>query len=86
MPTTLTPAELSLHGRIGAHKSWENTSDRAARTAPARKAAEARFGRQVDPDGVLDPLVRAQRAESARKAYFAELALKSVQSRRKRKR
>jgi hypothetical protein len=42
-----------------------------------------RFEREVDPDGTLDPAERARRAENARKAYFASLALKSAVSRRK---
>lgn len=70
-------------GRIGAHVSWANTSDRAARTAPARAAALARFEREVDPDSALSPDERARRAEHARKAYFARLALKSAESRRR---
>jgi hypothetical protein len=33
----------SLAGQIGAHESWARTTDRTARTAPARAAFEARF-------------------------------------------
>lgn len=43
-----------------------------------------RFEREVDPDGVLDPVERAQRAAHARKAYFQRLALKSAQARSRR--
>jgi hypothetical protein len=77
--------QRSLVARIAAHTSWANTPDRTARTAPARRALLARFEAQVDPDGVLDPVERAKRAESARKAYFARLALASVKARRERK-
>jgi hypothetical protein len=35
---------LRLAGKIGAHESWSRTENRAARTAPARAAALARFG------------------------------------------
>ncbi len=80
----LTPAEKSLRGQIAAHESWAKTGDRAARTANARKAALDRFERDVDPDGTLTPAERAQRAENARKAYFARLALKSAQARKRR--
>jgi hypothetical protein len=73
-----------LAGRIGAHESWARTEDRAARTAPARRAFDARFEREVDPDEVLPPAERAQRAAHARKAYFARLALKSAKARRQR--
>lgn len=79
-----TESELALAGRIGAHKSWANTEDRAARTAPAREAFNRRFEDEVDPDRKLDPAERARRSESARKAYYAGLALKSAQARRRR--
>ena len=72
----------STIGRIGAHTKWANTPDRAAATAPARAGFLARFEREVDPDGVLTPDERARRAEHARKAYFARLALKSAEARR----
>lgn len=76
-------SELSLAGRIGAYASWANTIDRSARTAPARAAFNRRFEDEVDPDRTLDPSTRAQRAEAARKAHFARLALQSAQARRK---
>lgn len=74
-----------LAGRIGGHAKWANTDDRTAATAVMRQAFLDRFEREVDPDGTLPPLVRAQRAESARKKYFAELALKRWRSRVRRK-
>jgi hypothetical protein len=80
----LSPAEKSLRGQIAVHESWARTTDRPARTANARKAALDRFEREVDPEGVLLPAERAIRAEHARKAYFARLALKSAQARRNR--
>jgi len=73
----------AVAGRIGAHESWARTDDRPARTANARRAFLARFEHQVDPDGRLSPAERERRAESARKAYFARLALKSAAARRK---
>lgn len=79
----LTPAERKLRAQIAAHTSWANTDDRRGRTAAARRSFLDRFEREVDPDGVLDPAERARRAASAKKAYFARLALKSAQSRRK---
>ncbi|RQW83563.1 hypothetical protein [Micromonospora globispora] len=68
--------------KLGAHARWAKCDDRSAATLPARQAFDQRFEREVDPDGKLPPHIRAQRAESARKAYFARLALKSAQSRR----
>ena len=74
----------TLIAKLAAHESWANTSDPAARTAPARAAALARFEHEVDPDGTLPPAERARRAASKRKAYFARLALRSAQVRRAR--
>jgi hypothetical protein len=76
-------ADRSLIARLAAHESWANTADPSARTAPARRALLDRFERQIDPDGVLSPTERARRAGHARKAYFARLALRSAQARRK---
>jgi len=81
-----SPESRSLAARIGAHVSWANTTDRTARTAPARSAMLERFEREVDPNGTLAPAERARRAEHARKAYFLGLALKSAQARRERRR
>jgi hypothetical protein len=44
-----------------------------------------RFERQVDPDMELPRTERLRRAEHAKKAYFAALASKSAQVRRRRK-
>lgn len=79
------PAERVLISRLAAHERWAKCEDAAAATAPARQALRDRFERQVDPGGVLDPAERARRAESARKAYYTRLGLKSVQARRARR-
>jgi hypothetical protein len=79
----LTPSERSLRARLAVHTSWARTSDRSARTAPARRAALQRFERQVDPDGMLPPAERAQRAEQAMRAHMSRMALRSVQARRR---
>jgi hypothetical protein len=70
-----TTADRSLLGRIGAETSWANTTDRSARTAPARAALDAKFLKQADGD----PL----RAAHLRKAHFARLAYLSAQARRR---
>lgn len=74
----------TLAAQIAAHESWAHTSDRSARTAPARAALMARFEAEVDPAGTLPPDERARRAEHARKAYFLRLSLKSAKARRAR--
>ena len=72
---SLTPAETRLRASIAAHTSWANTSDRTARTANARAALDQKFLDQAEGDPI--------RAEHLRKAYYARLALKSAQARRK---
>jgi len=59
----LTPANdpetRRLVAQIAANESWANTADRSARTARARAALQAKFERQVDPEGTLPPAERA---------------------------
>jgi len=71
----LEPNERKLIAQVSAHVSWANTENRSARTAPARAARDAKFLDEAGGDPV--------RAGHLRKAYFARLALKSAQSRRK---
>jgi hypothetical protein len=70
----------SLAGRIGAHR-LHASHDSTELTVAAREAFLARFEREVDPDGALDPAERERRARHARKAYFAQLALRSARVR-----
>lgn len=77
-----TQSERALSASVAAHSRWAGCQDRAAATEPARRAALERFEQQVDPDATLPPAERARRAEHARKAYMAGLALKSARSRR----
>ena len=71
----MNQTERQLAARIAAHDSWAATPDRARRTAPARAALDAKFLQHADGDPI--------RAHHLRKAYFARLALKSAQARRK---
>jgi len=75
-------AEASMRGRIAALERWARVADRAAATAPARRGLDARFEREVDPRGELDPVDRARRADTLRRAYLTRLALASARSRR----
>lgn len=77
----LTPAERRLYGAAGGHKSWANTSDRTARTAPARAGQRAAEARRIDPDGTMDQAELERRIDSAIKARMAVLAARSVRSR-----
>lgn len=69
-----TSAERTLAGQIAAHESWARTTDRSARTAPARAAQDQKFLDQADGDPV--------RAQHLRVAHFKRLALKSAKARR----
>ncbi len=79
----MDPVEASLRGRIGAYR-LHATHDPRETTVKARAAFMARFEAEVDPEGVLPLGERQRRAEAARRAYFARLALKSLQARRRR--
>jgi hypothetical protein len=69
----LTPSQRSLRSKLAVHKSWANTLDRTARTANARKGLQAKFLAEADGDPV--------RAESLRRAFYANLAFKSARAR-----
>jgi len=77
LETSLTPAERSLRGTLASHQSWANTENRTERTAPARKALDAKFLAEAGGD--------PKRAESLRKAYYARLAFLSAKARRERR-
>jgi hypothetical protein len=67
---------------VGALKSWANTSDKTARTRPARDKFLERFEREVDPERKLPEKERTERALFARRAYMTALARRSAQVRR----
>lgn len=74
--------DRQMIAKLAAHESWAKTADRQARTLPARAAADARFEREVDPEGVLPLAERRLRAESARKAHYTRMARMSALARR----
>jgi hypothetical protein len=76
------PSEMALRGRIGAYALHARRDPRET-TARARVSFLQRFEREVDPEGVLPEHERRRRAEYARKAYFARLALTSARARSK---
>jgi hypothetical protein len=80
-----TPAERSLQARHARFVQWSRHDPKVV-TAPGRAAFLSRFEDEVraaNPN--LAPAEVARRAEYARKAYFAQLALKSAKARRARK-
>jgi len=78
----LTPEQRRQRARLGAY-SQQAAYDTRETTRAARAAFNQRFLKQVDPDGVLPEAERARRAEAARRAYFAALALRSAIARGK---
>lgn len=74
-------------GRYGGLKSWANTPDRTARTRPARAKSPSSLEYHIDRLGPqfadASESQRLAAAEAAKRAYFAELAMKSVRARRK---
>lgn len=79
-----TPTERRLAAQKAAH-AMHATHDSRRTSEAGRRAFLDRFEREVDPDGTLSPAERARRAEHARRAYFAGLALKSATARRLRR-
>ncbi len=77
----MSPSERVLRARLAAH-SLHAKRDSREMTTSGRAAFLARFEREVDPDGALDPTERRRRAEHARRAYFTRLALAAVEARR----
>ncbi|MEP7738315.1 hypothetical protein ABKW28_11730 [Nocardioides sp. 31GB23] len=68
--------------KIAAQTRWANTTDRSAATQAARDGMYRKFEDQVDPERRLPAAERAIRVESARRAHYQRLALRSAQSRR----
>lgn len=70
----LTPEERSRHARMAALTRWSR-EDPALNMARARDGQWAKFERQVDPDGTLDPAERQRRAKRAQRAHMIKLRM-----------
>ena len=79
-----SPEQRALRASIAAHAMWANTTDYSARTAKARKAALDRFERLADPDGTMDPIARARKAEHLRQVHYKRMTLTSLKARKAR--
>lgn len=75
-------AGKDINRQIAAEISWSRTTDRSARTRPAREAFLRRFEREVDPEGKLPPQERRRRADHARRAYMLRLAKRAITARK----
>lgn len=67
------------------HESWSRTSDRSARTKPARDARLAKLEHQVDPDGLLSPVDRRTAAEHKRNTDLSVASQKAAARKARRK-
>jgi hypothetical protein len=82
----LTAGQRVLRGRIAAYSRWSREPNRTEATARLRAGFDRRFEVQVDPEGRLDPGVRALLVRSARQAYFVRLAYLRVNAANKKAR
>lgn len=79
--TTLpSPQIMHLRGKAGGYACAAQHDPREY-TARARSTFLASFEKQVDPDGVLPEGERLRRAQAAKSAHFAKMALKSAKKR-----
>jgi hypothetical protein len=81
----LTPSERRIRAQIAANSRWAH-EDPTVNALRGQAGLDARFEREVDPDGTLPPAERARRAENAKRAHFQRLALASSRARSRRKR
>lgn len=74
----------ALASSIAARAKWSGLigAQRTEATAAARASFEQRWEKLVDPDGTLPAEVRAERAAEAKRAHYADLAMKSAEVRR----
>lgn len=85
MPNPPSSPDLAKRGRVGGFALWATVEDRSAHTAPGRAAAAASLDARLCAEYGIDPTTPngQKRLESARKAHFARLALRSAQARRR---
>jgi hypothetical protein len=74
--------DRTLVARIAAETRWGLCDDRVAATAPARAGLRARFERDADPAGRLQPDELARRADSLMRAHMRRMSLRAAQARR----
>ena len=75
-----TPDERRIRAQIAGHARWTK-ADREAERERAGDRVLQRFAKEVDPDGVLSPDERYQRAENARNAHMLRMRLAASRAR-----
>lgn len=78
----MTDNDRSLIARVAAHTRWAKEPDRNKATASARKGLEAKWAREVDPDGRMAPDELERRVANLRQAHMSRMALASARARR----
>ena len=81
----MTPEQRRLRASAAAHAQWARCPDRAARLRAAHQGLERRIAREYGIPDNLPPAEYAIRLESARRAYYTAMALRSSMKRAKRK-
>jgi hypothetical protein len=76
------PEEAALAAKIASNTRWGRTADRAAALAPAHAGLRAKFLREADPDGTLDPGERERRADQLHRAHMLRMTLAAKRARR----
>ncbi len=76
----LTPEQRRLRARLAAYSMHAAGK---TNTKAATAASEARWAKQVDPDGTLAPDERDKRARAAKKAHYTKLAYLSAKARQR---
>ncbi len=77
------PAEMARRGRLGGQRTAQLHDSRKLTTS-GRTAFDARFEREVDPDGMLPLEERRLRIAALRREYFSRLGKLSAMARRAR--
>lgn len=67
--------------RMGGY-ALQSQHDTGPSLIKARQALRSKFEREVDPEGLLDPVERDRRASAARKLFYQRMAYKSARVRR----
>lgn len=67
------PADRSVVAQIAAAERWGRTADRTAATEPARAGLRAKYAREVDPEGRLEPAEVERRVDSLMKAHMLRM-------------
>jgi hypothetical protein len=79
---SMSDAEKSLRGQHGAFTRWSQPGATRHHSRTIIESQIAKFILEVDPLGELDPEEARTLAERKRKAYFADLARRSLATRR----